>query len=61
MAGHEIRDPLNNVLMRQLKIESMDKPPLKRLYDNLGIDNIDAIDLKLLEFNGSSSPYSNRK
>ena len=61
MTEHEIRDPLINALMGQLKIESTDKPLLKRLYDNLGIDSIDAIDLKLLEFNGSSSSYSDRK
>ena len=54
MTEQKIRDSLNKVLIRQIEIESADIQPHEHLYDNLGIDSIDAVDLivRLKELTG---------
>ena len=58
MTEQEIRDQLSEILVQQFEIEAGDVQPQAHLYDDLGIDSIDAVDLivRLKEITGLRIP-----
>ncbi len=58
MTEQEIRDQLSEILVQQFEIDANDVQPQAHLYDDLGIDSIDAVDLivRLKEITGLRIP-----
>ena len=58
MTEQEIRDRLSEILVQQFEIDADDVQPQAHLYDDLGIDSIDAVDLivRLKEITGLRIP-----
>ncbi|MDH3375641.1 MAG: acyl carrier protein [Gammaproteobacteria bacterium] len=58
MTEQEIRDQLSEILVQQFEIQAGDVQPQAHLYDDLGIDSIDAVDLivRLKEITGLRIP-----
>ena len=58
MTEQEIREQVREILVEQFEVDASDVQPHAHLYDDLGIDSIDAVDLivRLKEFTGLRIP-----
>jgi len=58
MTEQEIRDQVSAILVEQFEIDANEIKPEAHLYDDLGIDSIDAVDLivRLKELTGLRIP-----
>ncbi len=58
MTEQEIRDQVSEILVEQFEIDANAIQPQAHLYDDLGIDSIDAVDLivRLKEITGLRIP-----